>query len=342
MATAVAYGGSVDAEGAGKFLGQLFRPGYAQGLGVVQRGAGANMSVDVPVGSCGVLTSSGVSYFGWNTATVNVAITTANPTNPRRDIVVAYVDLSAITTATTNNAGALKFLSVAGTPAGSPSDPSDPTIQSAVGASNPYTKLCRVTVAAAAASIVNANIISLRTPMSLNLTFFYGGSNSTLGHLMPNVVDGTIVVTSDVNAIPAQLLSTSAISLGNATIATNFTTTSTTPVQVTGLTTTVTIPSGSRKIRVEASTGNLFNTGSGQLNVIQIWDGTVGSGTKIAEATTYSAASSTGAPVTLRSRPLTVSAGSKTYNVAIYAVFGGTASLAAGTGSEAYIAVEAA
>lgn len=133
---------------------------------VSQRGAGANMSVDIAAGR-GLLADTLIHYPAWSDATVNKTITAANPSNPRRDIVVAYFDETVPSTATTNNQGALKFMVVAGTAAASPSDPTDPTIQSAVGAGNPWIKLARVSVAAAASSIVDANITDLRTTIAV-------------------------------------------------------------------------------------------------------------------------------------------------------------------------------
>lgn len=134
---------------------------------VSQRGAGANMSVDIASGR-GLLPDTLIHYPAWSDATVNKTITTADPSNPRHDIIVAYMDESVPTTTVTNNLGALKFMVVAGTPAASPSDPSDPTIQTAVGTGNPWIKLARVTVNAAVVSIVDANITDLRTTIAVN------------------------------------------------------------------------------------------------------------------------------------------------------------------------------
>src|SRR3954454_10393927 len=68
-----------------------------------------------------------------------LTVTTANPSNPRRDYVVAYIDKGVTpSTAVTNNSnGVLKLAVVAGTAASSPSDPTGSQITTAIGASTP-------------------------------------------------------------------------------------------------------------------------------------------------------------------------------------------------------------
>lgn len=161
-----------DAEGHSKFLNRLFSSGVAlafnaNGWKVTQRGAGANMSVDVAAGD-GLLNlpSTAYCYWGWTDATENVAVTTANPTNPRIDTVVAWIDTSVTTTVSANSPGALKFQIMAGTPAGSPVAMSDVTIQSTLGAGVAWIKLATFTVAAGSTSVVNANISDARVAVT--------------------------------------------------------------------------------------------------------------------------------------------------------------------------------
>lgn len=140
------------------------------------------------------------------------------------------------------------------------------------------------------------------------------------------------------NAIQAFELSTSAITLGYSSITSNFTTSSTTAVQVTGLSVTVTIPSGGRKIKITSWAGFL-DSASTSFVVSSIWDGTVGSGTQISE----------NAPLFPNARQipmmmmavLTPSAGSKTYNVGLSSTGGTSATLAASSTRPAFILVEA-
>lgn len=142
------------------FLGRVL-----SGLNVSQRGAGANMSVDVAIGDAIIQRSDGTyGHPAWNDAVYNQTIATADGSNPRRDIIVMYIDYGETpSTGVANNTnGVVKIKSVAGTAAGSPTDPSSATIQSSVGSGNPWIKLARVRVAAGATSISDSVIDDLR------------------------------------------------------------------------------------------------------------------------------------------------------------------------------------
>lgn len=212
MARYAVLGGKVDQEGGLKFLLHLFRQGYAYGWNVSQRGAGANMSVDVAVGGGLIATSANVPYYGWNDAIENVAVTTADPTNPRIDTIVAYINLSAISSASTNNPNALVFAVVAGTPAASPVAPSGGTIQTAIGAGNPYVTLANISVAAAAATIVNANITDTRSPMAYTGGYLWGGASNTKGHSIPNIADDVVALLNAAQTMANKTLTSPIIS----------------------------------------------------------------------------------------------------------------------------------
>lgn len=128
-------------------------------LKIVQRAAGANMSVDVGVGR-GVIKGSGNAYPVRNTTAINAVVTSNSSGNPRIDAVVLYIDLAESPTTTADDV--VKTAVVAGTPAASPVAPLDAAIQSSVGASNPFVRLGNVAVANNAASITNANITDAR------------------------------------------------------------------------------------------------------------------------------------------------------------------------------------
>jgi hypothetical protein len=350
VSTYAVGGGKIDQEGFLKFLLHMFAQGYSRGMNVTQRGAGANMSVDVNVDSSNFagalfMTSAAVPYYGYQDATTNVTVSTADPSNQRIDTVVAYIDLSLITSSTTNNNGALKFKAVAGTPAGSPSAPSGATIQSSVGAGNPYVALANLSVAAGASSVVNANITDGRSPMAFLVPYLKGGSSNTKGHLVPNQADGQIVTTTDVgsiiaamlatNSVTAAKLDTAAIKLGFASLGSPVTlTTPSSATLITGLSTTVTIPAGGRSVKLTGWTTNLgSSTGSGTVT-LGLWDGSVGSGTLVAATIVVLATTQQpGGPVMA---VVTPSAGSKTYNLAITCTSG---NFTAGAGS--FILVEA-
>lgn len=95
------------------------------GLAVSQRGAGANMSVDVAAGVAWIKgddSSSQPTYRCVNDGTVNLTVTAADATNPRIDLVIAEVRDAAFSGVSTD----WRLRVVAGTPAGSPSAPATP------------------------------------------------------------------------------------------------------------------------------------------------------------------------------------------------------------------------
>lgn len=163
------------------------------------------MSVDVAAGT-GIIPTAAIPYPAWSDATVNKTVTTANASNPRKDILVAYIDLTVPTTSVTNNLGALKFAIVAGTAAASPTDPTSGTIQTAVGAGNPWIYLARISVAASASSIVDANITDLRQPISFKGRL-WGGTSNTSGHTVPNIADDTLALLAAVQTLTNKSMS---------------------------------------------------------------------------------------------------------------------------------------
>jgi hypothetical protein len=96
------------------------------------------------------------TYVAYNDAATVVAITTANPTNPRIDLLCVTVN-DAYYTGALNN---VTFQVVDGTPAGSPTVPATPANAIA---------LAQIAVAAGALSITTANITDLRVLATTNL-----------------------------------------------------------------------------------------------------------------------------------------------------------------------------
>ena len=120
-------------------------------LTVTQNGT-PNMSVNVSAGQAVIQGDESANqgfYLVWNDAVKNLVISAADPTNPRRDIIVARVKDTYYSGAT----DAFELAVVQGTPAASPSDPTTP--DNAI-------QLARVAVAAASTSVTNANITDLR------------------------------------------------------------------------------------------------------------------------------------------------------------------------------------
>ena len=96
------------------------------------------------------------TYVAYNDAAAVVAVTTANPTNPRIDLLCVTVN-DAYYTGALNN---VTFQIIDGTPAGSPVVPATPANAIA---------LAQIAVAAGALSISNANITDLRVMATTNL-----------------------------------------------------------------------------------------------------------------------------------------------------------------------------
>lgn len=208
--------GDTGAEGLGKIFGRLLSGGVdtvnsATSLKVTERGAGANNSVDIAAGM-GVVLLSDYGIPVWTTATINKTVTAADPSNPRRSIVVAYVDLAAY--AINNNIGATKFVIVDGTPAGTPTDPSDVSIQAAVGPGNPWMKLARIQLPAAAPNVINSYITDLRTPVSLKGRL-WGGSTNTNGHTVPDVADDIMALIAAAQVFTNKTIDTQANTILN-------------------------------------------------------------------------------------------------------------------------------
>ncbi|WP_131816201.1 hypothetical protein [Mycolicibacterium porcinum] len=312
----------VDQEGLHKYLTRLFGPGVAtsfnaNGWKVTQRGAGANMSVDVAVGDGLLARPSGdYGFWGWTTATENIAVTAANPTNPRIDTVVAWIDTSVTTTGSANSPNALKFQIMAGTPAGSPVAMPDVTIQSTLGAAAAWIKLATINVAAGSTSVVNANITDART--GINVT----------APLPANSVNGAVVLQD--NSVTAAKLDWTTTSLGKATKTTDFATGSTYPNQIPGLSINITVPNIGRSTRIVASIPAAYSSTVATMT-LSIWDGTVGSGTKIDDMEATTPVADHRMPMRI-DIPANLSAGAHTINVGFH-TNSGTAGIRKMTGT---------
>lgn len=167
----------------------------------------------------------------------------------------------------------------------------------------------------------------------------YGLSVSSAKISGTSITNSTITSTQiATGGVSAANLATSAIKLGYTQITSDFVSTSVPAVQITGMTSTVTVPNGGRGVKITVWCGSLVtSTGAGYMNVT-IWDGTVGSGTQLTQSTTYTPANQ-GQPL-IAIAFVTPSAGSKTYNVGL-AVSAGTGNFQASATAPAFILVEA-
>lgn len=97
-------------------------------------------------------------------------ITTADPTNPRIDRVVLYVDRAeSPQQVTPNNPGIPKIAVVAGTPGAVPVRPNDAAVDTAV-SNEPWIDLADVRVNATVTQITNSNITDTRDPVTVTAT----------------------------------------------------------------------------------------------------------------------------------------------------------------------------
>ena len=162
--------GSHTAEEVRQMMANLFgcdTSSFAGGIGAADPGHGVvraghlavsengtpNMSVNVAAGGAFIRGSQAAAqgvYSFYNDGTVNLTIDAADPTNGRKDLIVAQVRDSAYAGSDDD----ARLFVVKGTAAGSPADPTVPA---------DCLVLARVNVGAGVSSITNANIDELRT-----------------------------------------------------------------------------------------------------------------------------------------------------------------------------------
>ena len=144
MARLTLAGGKLDEYGDKLPLGRLFNGEVIEGLKVSPTST-ASTSVQVAPGSGFFRTGAVPGNWAYpfvldTTGGLTVAAPTAQ-SQPMLVDVVAALDLTAISTSSTNNPNSWALYAVGGTPNASPVRPSNAQIQSAVGSSKPYIKL---------------------------------------------------------------------------------------------------------------------------------------------------------------------------------------------------------
>jgi len=262
-------GGKTSESGHLRAIAKIVTGDVITGLNAVQRAAGVNMSVDVQIGDAFVRRSDGsYAHPVFNDAVYNQVISAADGSNPRRDIVVIYVDYGQTpSTAVSNNTnGVVKIKVVNGTPAGSPVDPNAAAIQASVGSGNPYSILARVRVPASQTTISNSLIDDLRTMISSNTDSVTTAAIQALAVTAAKIAAG---------AVDGTKLSTSAIYLGYAERTTNFVT-ALNGTTVTGLVQAVTVPAGGRGIEITVGAYNFQHSTAITNLELSVWDDTAG------------------------------------------------------------------
>lgn len=129
---------------------------------LVAEQASPNMSVQINLGNAFIRKSDGSKVYPVRIADANESVNiSANGTgNSRIDALVLYVDLGASPNSSATNVA--KLIAVEGTPAGSPTAPTDGDIETAIGASNPYIRLANILVTSGATGIEDADITDTR------------------------------------------------------------------------------------------------------------------------------------------------------------------------------------
>lgn len=156
---------------------------------------GSGMSVRIAAGD-GIISTPSSGKRIQSDAIETVTISAANATYPRIDSVVVYID-SAVqpTTAVIDNVnGILKFAAVAGTPAASPTAPTESMIQAAIGAGNRYMVLADVKVPNGATSMNTATFTDRRKVATM-----IDSSNLAKKAVKADNIDFTTMLTYGVN-----------------------------------------------------------------------------------------------------------------------------------------------
>lgn len=210
----------------------------------VTASAPANMSINIAAGWAavvGTIQPNMGTYVAYNDGTVNIAITTANPTNPRIDLVCLTVQDSYYTGSADN----VILQVIAGTPASSPVAPALPANS---------ISLATVAVAAGALSITNGNITDTRVSVTTNLPIGdITGVTAGTG-LSGGGTSGSVTLAID-TAVTADL--TTAQTLTNKTLTSP---TINTPTVSGGSFTTPTLTSPLINVGINTQTGTTYTT----------------------------------------------------------------------------------
>ena len=303
-------------------------------LAVTENGT-PNMSVNVATGQVFIPGSEGTYqgvYSIENRGTLNVAIAAADPTNARKDLIVAKVQDAAYS----GGVNAASIVAVTGTPSGSPAEPAVPA--------NAWV-LAMIDVPALDTAITNSQITDRRTTQTgqLGRAAALGGVITCTSNTRPPHVEGRIIYETDTDnvlvsdganwlppknragglvAAPATLTATSATFTSIADIA--------------GLSITWTA-SSTRRYRAMLTARGAVTDIAGSVR-IRITDG---AGTSVAAGDSHSStASVVGAPMIVRAE-LTGLSGSQTYKVRGEVLTGGgNGSLVAGATDKAHFTIE--
>lgn len=158
----------------------------------------------------------------------------------------------------------------------------------------------------------------------------------------PKILDANVTTSKIADSnVTAEKLSTSAIKLGYAQVTSSIASTSSmSAVAQAGLSATVTVPPGGRSVKITAYISRLNTSTAPKYSYLSLWDGAVGSGTQISEASVLvSTAGGQGTAATVMA-VATPSPGSKTYSVGLAADGSSSSQIVASASAIAFILVE--
>lgn len=133
------------------------RGGVISGFDATETAGGATMAVSVSAGDL-YAKNSAEAYPVNNDGIVTVSVPLNSSANDQIDLLICYVDLEVVPTASGAGTGIAKFVVIPGTPATTPTEPSESDITSTIGVNTPYERIARITVASEATAIANEDI----------------------------------------------------------------------------------------------------------------------------------------------------------------------------------------
>ena len=154
--------------------------------------------------------------------------------------------------------------------------------------------------------------------------------------LTANSINASVVLQD--NSVPADKIDLTTLRLADASVTSILTTASTSYVQINSMTVTFTLTK-TRKVAIRLYFPWIFTTGGAGYAYISIWQGTVGSGTQVAEGLAYSSASGDAYPGNVY-REITLNAGTYTFNGGTKATASRTTNLNAASSNPATMTVD--
>ena len=224
---------------------------------VVTPGAGMNLNISTGDGL--------ISVDAFNarriqvTATETAAVPAASASFNRIDTLVAYIDTGvAPTTAVVDNTNdILKFKVVAGTAASTPVAPTDAAIQASIGAGNPFMPLYNILLPQSATNVAGVTLTDRRKVITV----------LDIANIPDGLITGAKLAQGSVGG---DKLAVNAVTIGYASTIVQQSGMGTVEVALAGLSITVTVPTGGRRVELSFVMPN-FNSGGGAADQCRVF-----------------------------------------------------------------------